>query len=1640
MERSMKRFLVLLAALVLILAMAGCGKRVDSAPSLSEALAAEGTQTIKLTEDLVLTEPMTVTGNKTISGTGTITLNITDAAAGAEGPGFSLLGCPKLTAEDWSADAAVLQVAEGASLTLEGDIIIDGAGVSNGIVALKGATVTLTENAVVQNGLNCGIYVCENATLNVSGGSVLTSQNHGVVNMGTMNVTGGSLSGAEKGAVIYSAGTLDISEGVITGGGVHNIYAAAGSVNVTGGKIDFAAKDGIVVANGATATVTGGAIENCGTHGLCNSGEMTTGAINLYECGIANNAGGNLNVTDTTVEIAPVYCLANMGGTVTATNFSALSCDVTAVCNFAGDMVLDNLTVSNSRAGNISNESGNLTVNGAKLGLCREKPINVGSGVVRMDNVTVEGTTGEHFGAFIYGGEFYLSNSTISFINYSALRADGQCYVELNNVTVDDTMASGIWARGGTIVANKLTLNNIRGHAVNNAGGNITITDMKATDIGKNAIIQDNGITTLTSVSFQNVGDQGAYVKDGTLNITDAWFDNIAQNGVYSLPDSTAKVNLTDVTYSNIAKYGLNNGYAMSAKNVTISGARLSAVLNKKEMYLQDVKIFCPVKDGIYNDTGAKLTMYDTSVEKAGKESTAVFNRGEILAYGMTIKDSENGLTNKETGVINAENVTISGITNYGIRNQGKIENISKVSISGTGNHGINNEKGSFFDGNGIVISGVLGEDANAIYNYAADMVLTNVTVSGGKSHGIFNRGNIVGSQITISNTGEVSYYNYDGGLSDITDLTVSNSGNHAVCNLSQMSLTNLVVNGTVKGCGIMNGQIEEQDSSGKVTKEGKAGTMDLLGSVVIADTASHGVGNVQKSTITGNADISVKNPNNTTANGIYNRGSDMTVAAISIIGDKYGLSNTGTLNAATITVADTVNNGVHNTGTITTSGDASITNVYGATNGDNQGNGIYNTGNMTVGGNLTIDSITAKGNTGNSSNNAIFNRGTLTANGNVSLGNVTAGHAIIGTAGSISFPGTVTVNGTVGKDNIIYFYSGAKAADFGNLIKTSNVDKVVMKVDGSTQVNVDAGTLTGKSKDVVVSNGSAVVTLNNVAITGGNNALHAAGGDIVANNVTVDGSTIGINIRNANSEVTVRGASTISNTTHGSAVHVNSKGKLNVEGSLTVNSKDTQVGVNVYAGSTLKLTGGTLTINNAKKSLNVDGIVEGDAASVITVNNSANEHGIYVNGTFNVNGTVNVSGAAAGDFRLVECAGGTTTIGTLNRADSTAREVLRANNSAVVTVSGGTINGGSGKDVVLANHTSTINISNVTINGGNAAIRGNGGNIIASSIAVDGSTIGINITNGNSKVTVKGASTVSNTTHGSAVHVNKGGTLSIEGGSLTVNSNSNQTGVNVYADSTLNLVGGTLVINNAKKSLNVEGTVTGDAASVITVNNNSAAEYGIYQNGTFHMNGTVNITNTVAGDKQLVLAKKDTTIGVLNASTTAARPILTTDGTVTVTVNGGTVTGHKSKDVFTAPANGTLNISNVTINGGNNALYTTGGTINGTNITLSGSVIAINESNANGVVTLSGANTFANTTHGTCLHIRGKLTVNAGASLTIQDPANVGFKIYKTGTLTLSDGSALSIVNCQKGWNTETGYTFTRGENVTVTVNGADA
>ena len=1110
-QRSKKPLLITIACLVaaaiifgIVLMLTQCngGTQTVNSGALSKQLASEGTLTITLEEDVVLDTPLVVNGNKTILGSGKILLKTEQAGAWPESdkPAWGM-GCASVEAADASAMSAALQVSGGASLTLGGSVTVDAEGNANGILLSENAELKLTENAAVKNGRYANLVIVKGAKASVAGGEVADGSVFNILNHGALDVTGGRISGARAGANIYTDGTASQSGGAVSLSGLHNVYVAGGSFTMTGGTNESAAKDGIVVEEGAKADITGGDIGSC-IHGICNNGETNTGKLTLAECGIMNYETGVLNIKGTTVDTSEVYCLANSGGKVTAEDFTAKKCDTVAVYNFSGDIVLKNLTVTGGRDGNISNAGGNMTVDGAVLDNCRDKSVVVGNGKAVLNNVKINGTSKEKYGVYVFGGELYLNDSSIANISSTAVKADPGSYVELNNVTIKDITQNGFQTDGGRVVINNVTLENAGSHGIYNNGGEVIVNKMQADGIKKNAIQHKSGTTTVTGITAKTMGNHGAYVEAGTLTVKDSSFENMAANGFYIVKGEN-KLILEGVTITDAVQQGINNDSVVELKNVTISATGKNGIYNKvgSSMTIDGLKVTNVGEHGINNK--AKMTAKNVTVSGTGSGSNGIQNNGTLTLSDANISDSKNhGIYNSSK--LTATNVTVKNTDDNGIYNDGgeldittlAVENakgqgvnnnatltLKDVTIKTTGKNGIYNAKGAAKIEN-LVVSGTTehgvnnaavmeltdvdisgsGEGKNGLQN-SGELTVSQLKIADSKKHGIYNSGKLTASDVTIANVGDNGVYN-NSGDAVFKNLRVDNTKGHGVNNDAKIKLENA----TIVGTGVdMNGV----QNSGELT----------ISQLQIVDSKKHGIYNSGKLTA---SDVTIANVGD---NGVYNNSGDAVFKNLRVDNTKgHGVNNDAKIKLENATIVGTGvdMNGVQNSGELTISQLQIV---------DSKKHGIYNSGSIT-GEKLAVQ---------NSGDNGIYNDGgKVTALKDVVIdGAVNQGINNTGAFGAEN----VSISGT-GKNGVLN--------KVGSLaLKSLNIadpgEHGVSNENGGTVILVDA-VIVGSAAGKNCLQNQAIMALENVEVFDSkNHGIYNAGtltakGTLVVSHAAVNG------------------------------------------------------------------------------------------------------------------------------------------------------------------------------------------------------------------------------------------------------------------------------------------------------------------------------------------------------------------------------------------------------------------------------------------------------------------------------------------------------------------------------------------------------
>ena len=1627
-KKKKKLWLLLLPLLLLLLLGIGfCAKSTVSPGELERRLKADGTDIIEINGDVKIDEPLVINGDKTITGNGRIILKGELAGEWPKGNKKASswgAGCTVLDLEDTDKMSAILNVSDGATLTMEGSAKVDANKNGNGIHVKDGGTLIVKGKATIENGRYANIVISEKATATIEGGNVNNAEVHGVVNKGKLDITGGTLSGAAAGAVVYNTGTATQSGGTIEKAGVHNVYVDAGSFTMTGGKNDSATKDGLSVQKGAKAEITGGDITNS-VHGLCNDGEMSVGKITLNTCGIMNYKNGILNIDGTTVENAGTYSLGNNGGKVVAKNFTAKKGNSCAIYNFSGDMELINVTTQGIREANITNGGGNMTVKGADLQKCNDKSIVVGNGVAVFEDIKIGGTKREKYGCYVYGGELYINNAEMKEIDSTAFKVDMGGIIEVKNATVKGVGDIGMRSDGGKMTLENVSIEDIKSHGIYNMNGEINVKNVTLKNIGKNAIQNRGGNTNADGLYAENIANHAAYIAIGNVKVSNSTFKNMEGNGFY-LVEGENEATLNNVTIDGVQKQGVNNNSKLTIDGLKVRNGQQNGIFNKANgtVKAKNVDISDVAEHGINNYN--IMTLTDSKISNTGKGSNNLQNKGTLTIEDVECLNSKNhGVYN--TGTIKGSELEIKKAAKNGVYNNKGTFTVDKITVDGAGEHGLNNA--ATMTVSNVTVKNT-GDGKNNIQN-AGTLSISTATLSASKNHGIYNKGTISGKDVTVEGSKGNGVYNDGGTIDAIDGLTVKNVGDQGINNTSKLVVSNVTINGTAKN-GVYNKSGNATINGIAVSGTGEhgvsnAGTMALtnanitgsgegsngiqnagvltVNKAVVKDTKNHGIYN--KATISGK-NVTVEN---TKGNGVYNDGGTVdAIAGLTVknAGDQ-GINNKGSFVASSVDIIGTAKNGIYNNG-----GTANINGIIVTGTGEH---GVNNAGTMTLA-NADIDG-SGKG------SNGIQNKGTLTVSATVSIKN-SSNHGIYND-NVVNATGTIKVFNSAA--NAVYNYNGDFTAE---------------KVEADTTVQHginNAGTMTLGSVEVQNAGENGIQNSKDLTITGSailkDSAKHGIynGKVLDAKNITIENA--GDNMINNGGELVVDGL--VITGTANKAIYNASYAelyKVTVEGKDIINKKNgapqtrDQQRLVDNNGGVLDLTDATIKDAYAIAMAN-----RGKARTSVTnvVIDKAGDYGVYVEGSakvsgdgLEINGVIKGAEITGAEGMPIKVAGKLTMLDhvTIGEDDptitgsgvATSGEFIATQNNAIVmdaassmysgydlrvvnaTGGNGIYNKGivylKGFDVDTANYGMACRYTGWAYLSGDVTIK----NVKTNGVRTFGKDDGSQYSNG-----ISLASGTNFTVDGAGGHGvnNKGSFLAAADSNVTiknikgnnVNAINNNTGTmtlgNVLVDGVYVNVTGTNT--NSGNGLQTNNAVTLDGAAVIKNiytnghNDNSNSTAVVVKNsgstqGSLKGKGSITVigNDTVAPDG----VEYDT--GVYNGILTSKCPIeLEGDINVDNTLNQG---------IYVADANGSVKAKNVTVKNVEN-----------------GHGVYVN--NATGKFTATGNYVADNIHRGLYSNTGGEIAISGNATIT--NPKNVGIEV--NGKITVLGDVSVDMNNLNK-------------------------
>lgn len=1507
---------------------------------LAELLAQPGDQTITLDGDVVITQPLTVVGNKTINGTGTIVLDtkLEGQWPGSDNPSWGM-GCAKLSAEDASSMAAAITLDKNASLTLGGTVAVDAKGNGNGVALGGKSEFTITEEAVVKGGRYANLVVGKTATAQLTGGQLLDGEVYNVINYGALKLTGTLVSGAKGGAAIYTTGTAEQSGGKVEKAAFHNVYVAAGTFTMTGGENTEAEKDGVVVAQGASAEITGGTVSAC-VHGLCNNGTMNAGKVELTECGIMNSQTGQLVLEGTVVDTSEAYCLSNNGGKVTGTDVTVKRCDTVAIYNFSGEMTLKNLTVEGSRDGNIANAGGTLTVDGGVLGVCRDKSITVGNGVATFNNVVLEGTNREKYGVYAYGGELYMNSCSISNVSSTAVKVDAGATVELNDVDIKDVEQNGFQLDGGRIVANNVSMENMGSHGVYNNGGELIADVLSIKNVDKNAIQNKSGDASIKNLIADTMGNHGAYVEAGTLTVEGGSFANAEANGFY-LPENGGQLVLKNVKISTTGQQGINNSSVVEAENITITGTGMNGIYNKPgaTMTVTGANIYDVAEHGINNKS--VITITDLTVTNSGADSNSLQNNGTMTVNGAKLTGSKNhGLYN--TGDLTATDVTITDAAKNGVYNdeKGTIQ-AEALTVTKTGEHGINNA--AQMTAKGVKISDT-GAGKNSVQN-SGTITLTDCEISDSRNHGIYNTGVLQGENLTITDVADNGIYNNKGQITSINGLTVSATGGQGINNTGSLTASDVQVSGTGKNGVYTNGG-KTTISGLTVTDPGEHGVSnDYNGVVVLSDATLDGSASgsnciqnkatmhLENVTVSNSRNHGIYNDSNLTTsgklvvtgaavNGVYNYGGTVHIADADIsAAGEHGINNAGTMTVEKITIYAVTQNGIQNTKELTITGSAVIT--------DSGKHGIYNgktleAANVTVtnagdlllsnAGDMVIRGLKLTG----KAQKAIYNAGyaelySATVDGSQvrNKTDATAQYLVDNNAGVLDLTDSTIVDawgtamhvrasGAVSVTNVVIDGAGNYGIFIGGGSKLSGDGLVINNVTKNTEVSGAEG-FGIKTQGNVTMMDHVFIGLYSDTVTGDGVTGRKSTSGIASAGMTIDATTASYSGLDLN----------IFNCPNSNGIY--NKGRLEVTGLTVDNVKDALVcryeGWATLSG-TVKLTNvvrNPISVYGAEGASYKNGVTLISGAELII--DTAGSHGINNKGTFEAqDGTrITIKNIIGQNVNAINNNGGNMTLDDVT-VDGLYVTISK-NGDAINTNSGNALQ--TNNKLVLNGNVVVQNLFykpegglTNSANGSGLVVKGSGSVSSTGSLIIIGNQTApegyLGLFQGiyNEKRTVKLSGDI--TISGTAANGIELTTGTVEADDVIIHGVGKR-GINIYGNG--KLIANSLTIDGYSENgiQNNPGTIqiAGDAV----ISNNTTKGHGIYNNGTFKA-GTLTITNAVRN-------------GINNAATMEITGVLTVDNAGEIGVSNSNTLKAGSIEISNVTQHAINNNMNFTVTGG---------------------------------------------------------------------------------------------------------------------------
>lgn len=1155
---------------------------------------------------------------------------------------------------------------------------------SAGIIELKKVKTSGLSDNNISIGGTCVVTVTKSTGgygLGVTNGHSVKVVDDAIVNLDTVEIEG--VTATDRHGVMAEGGDVVLNNVLI-----HDVANSAIRINkptseVTGTKVVI--KDSNNAVSGSDGTVT---IDGLTTSGISNNNVLVSGSSDEAGCVVTVTNGilgwtaghnvkaetyGKVYLKDTElngVVSAGKYGVMAEGGYANLDNVKIKAVTEAAIRSNKDTSVVEGTVVTITKSGvGVSVSAGNVTLNELKS-TATTSNVTVSGGETIINNSTLSKTGDSN--AVVSGGVLKLDDVDVNgtSANYGVLVTAGKLEVK-PNVTVKDTAAEGVYNQGGTIEGDKLTIQNTGAAALHNANGgkttltNLNVSGSKSYNIwneGENSSVTVDGGELAKSAS-NNVVVAGGKVTLKNLDVNGT--GGSSSNNIHGVLASGGDVVLEKVTITGSATAAIrvnNANSKVEGTDVTFGTGYLGISANNGETIINGLKTSGLTQNNILASDSAQVTinayangdkselgattkshnvkatpdalvtLNDVKVLGSTSSNAVMAEGGDFVLNNVDIEGAAKGTgirINNTKSLVTGTNVTINGC-NYGISYNGNIDitgltcNATTANVEITG--GTFNVKDATFGkttGSNVLvkggaitlekatINGTSGtEDAYGIevskgtINLKGDIVLQDT-----KLEGIYNYGGTINgteaNSIKIKNTGS-SAIKGEAGTTNLKGITITEvkKNNSILC-----SGTNTVI--TITG-----GTIEKTPSN-SINISG--GTV-TLNDVDVKGTAALSSGNLHN-VIISNGKLVLNGVDFSGADcaSIRVTGASAEVAGsnVTMQGGEMGIwASEGSVVLDGLTTSDiTANN-------IAAAGDSKVTinkyangekSVLGKTGGHNVKAEGENKDNL-----VTLNDVELKGSSSSAHYTIIAQGGDVSLN-NVTMSGATAKAAMRINRASSSVTGTnVTIT-----DAALGFTASAGEVNLTNLTSSATNTNVVTE---GAKVTVTNGTLNSTSA-------------SNVKVTSG--TLNLVGGSVNGSSgsygIEVSGGTL-----NLTGDVTVKDTKLQGIYNHGGTINGSTANSLTIQNTgQSAILNETDADTKKASTTTLKnvaisgvKAGNNILNNGAESTLTIDG---GEFQTAPT-NNVKSASGTITLKNLTVNGTANVSHsvlAEGGDFVL---------------------------------------------------------------------------------------------------------------------------------------------------------------------------------------------------------------------------------------------------------------------------------------------------------------------------------------------------------------------------------------------------------------------